>query len=323
MAAILSALFAIFGIMLFGMITERRRLFPPSMALCLNQFVYWVSLPCLLFSQMCTLPGNDSTRALVWGGLAASMLGYLAFYALFSLGFRHNTPAATVRTLGSSFPNAAFFGLPFVLMVFPGSEDALNANMICALLYTGVSITADTSLEILTSPEHGTDRRRRLWRILRELSRNPMVMASLTGLSFSLAGVRPPEAVLRIASMLASTCAPCALFSMGMVLSAQVSGALGPVSLRDAFLPVTAVSLFRLLLSPFIAYVVLRFAGCTGDMLAAATVTFAMPVAVMVYILAERYRSSAAEASLCVVVSTLLSLVTLPVVMWALSYSSI
>ena len=45
MAGIIAALFTIFGIMGFGALTQKRGLFPPSMALCLNQFVYWVSLP--------------------------------------------------------------------------------------------------------------------------------------------------------------------------------------------------------------------------------------------------------------------------------------
>jgi predicted permease len=153
-------------------------------------------------------------------------------------------------------------------------------------------------------------------RFVRELRRNPMVMSSLAGLLVSLLGIEPPQALLRATTMLGSTCAPCALFSMGMVLSAQMSGALGPISLRDVLGPIVAVSGLRLLASPFIAYVILRMAGCTGDMLAAATVTFAMPVAVLVYILAERYEAKPAETSLTVIVSTLLSLVTLPLVMW-------
>jgi len=365
MSAIVSALLTIFGIMLLGMITQRRRLFPESMALCLNQFVYWVSLPCLLFSQMCTIPGSDNARALVWGGLAASMLCYLLFYALFSRGFRDNSRAATIRTLGASFPNAAIFGLPFVIMVFPGSEDALNANMICALLYTAVGITADSSLDYQRRAELPAEERNdgnatgagsarksgnagnvkgagsakeagdsagqgtpggtapgrtsgpaMALRFVRELRRNPMVMSSLAGLLVSLLGIEPPQALLRATSLLGSTCGPCALFSMGMVLSAQMSGALGPISLREVLVPLAAVSGLRLLASPFIAYVTLRVAGCSGDMLAAATVTFAMPVAVLVYIVAERYEAKPAETSLAVIVSTLLSLVTLPLVMW-------
>ena len=155
-------------------------------------------------------------------------------------------------------------------------------------------------------------------RFVGELRHNPMVMSSLAGLLVSLLSFEPPQPLMRVTTMLGSTCAPCALFSMGMVLSAQMSGNLGPVSLRDVLGPVTLVSATRLLASPFIAYVILSLAGCSGDMLAAATVTFAMPVAVLVYIVAERYETIPAETSLTVVVSTLLSLVTLPLVMWAM-----
>ena len=328
MSPIISALFTIFGIMGFGFLAERRQLFPQAMGLCLNRFVYWVSLPALLFTQMCTIPMDAGTRALVWGGLAASFLGYGAFYVLFSAGLRRNGPEATLRSLAVSFPNAAFFGLPFIMMVYPGSEAAINANMLCALLYTGVSITADVSLELFRGARMRAEqglaadsaaRSATFRRIGRELARNPMLQASLAGLVIGMAGLPLPEAVLRISSMLGSTCAPLALFSMGMALAAQISGALGPFSLRESFLPLSLIAVGKLLIYPLLAYAVMSLAGCSGVMLASATVTFAMPVAVMVYILAERDGSCVAETSMSVVSTTLFSLFTLPLVMGALS----
>ena len=333
MTAIISALFTIFGIMGFGFLTERIRLFPPSMALCLNRFVYWVSLPALLFTQMCTIPMDESTRALVWGGLAASFIGYAAFYFVFSLGLRQNGPDATLRTLAACFPNAAFFGLPFVMMVYPGSQAAINANMLCALLYTGVSITADVSLELFRGArlaaqngaacEARSARSATFRRIGRELSRNPMLQASLAGLLVGLFGLPLPESFLRISSMLGSTCAPLALFSMGMALSAQIAGQLGPFSLRASLLPLSLIAVGKLLLYPLLAFAVMSLAGCSGVMLASATVTFAMPVAVLVFILAERDGSNVAETSMAVVSTTALSLVTLPLVMGALSLAGL
>ncbi len=145
-----------------------------------------------------------------------------------------------------------------------------------------------------------------------------MLQASALGLLLGFAGVRPPEAFLRMTSMLGSTCAPCALFSMGMVLWTQLSSGPGLAQLRRSAVPLALVSLGKLLLYPLAAFFVMRFFGCTGDLLAAATVTFAMPVAVMVYILAERSGSCAAEASLSVVATTVLSIATLPVVMLGL-----
>lgn len=332
MSAIIAALFTIFGIMGFGYVTERRKLFPQTMGLCLNRFVYWVSLPALLFTQMCTIPMDESTRALVWGGLAASFIGYGAFYFVFSAGFRRNGPEASLRALGVSFPNAAFFGLPFVMMVYPGSEAAINANMLCALLYTGVSITADVSLELFRGarmraaeglPADSAARAATFRRIGRELARNPMLQASLAGLVIGMTGLPLPEAVLRMSSMLGSTCAPLALFSMGMALAAQISGALGPFSVRASILPLSLVAVGKLFIYPLLAYAVMRFAGCSGVLLASATITFAMPVAVMVYILAERDGSCVAETSMAVVSTTALSLVSLPLVMGALALAGL
>jgi predicted permease len=159
-----------------------------------------------------------------------------------------------------------------------------------------------------------------LRRIGRELAKNPMLQASGAGLVIGMSGFPLPEAVLRISSMLGSTCAPLALFSMGMALAAQISGALGPFSLRASMLPLSLIAVGKLFLYPLLAYFVMSLAGCTGVMLAAATVTFAMPVAVLVYILAERDGSCVAEISMAVVSTTALSLLTLPLVMAALSF---
>ena len=64
-------------------------------------------------------------------------------------------------------------------------------------------------------------------------------------------------------------------------------------------------------------------AGCSGTGLAAGTVISAMPTATMVYILGERYQACPTEASFTVIATTLLSLVSLPVVMYALSLAGL
>ena len=315
MANVFAALVTVFGIMFLGALADRRRMFPSTMALCLNQFVYWVSLPGLLFTQMCTIPVDSSTRSLIWGTLVASLLTYALFYTVFSKGFRSHTPEASIRTLGVTFPNAAFFGLPFLMMVFPGNDDAVNANMLSALLYSGVFITADTTLQILKS---GGLQGSLTLRVLRELSRNPMMIVTALAMVLRLTGITLPAPILKATSMLGSTAAPCALFSMGMVLSAQISGSLGPFSLRKALLPLCIVSAGKLLVYPLITFVILAAAGCEGILLVSATLTTAMPIAVMVYVVSERYDASPAEVSMEVIVTTVLSMFTLPVVLYLL-----
>lgn len=312
MSNIISALVTVFGIMLLGLFAERRRFLAPTMALCLNQFVYWISLPSLLFTQMCNIPTGEETGTLIWSTLLASLICYLLFYLVFSRCFRANTPEASLRTLGGSFPNAAFFGLPFIIMILPGNEHAITAAVLSALLYTGVLLIADATLDLQHSPS-GNGLAKKL---LLELAHNPMLISSTAGACISLSGAIPPDALLKMTGMLGSTAAPCALFGMGMVLSAQLSSSSGFRSLKAT--PIILVSTAKLLLQPLITFTILKFAGCTGTALASAAIIAAMPVGTMVYVLSERYETRPMEASLTVLLTTVLSLMTLPLVIFLL-----
>ncbi|WP_294559606.1 AEC family transporter [uncultured Mailhella sp.] len=314
MSGIFSALLTVFGIMFLGLLAERRRILAPTMALCLNQFVYWVSLPALIFMQMCTIPMGGA-QAFAWGTLAASLLCYAAAYLLFSRFWKRHDTVVTIRTLAAVFPNAAFFGLPFIFMVFPDNEEAVTAGMLGALLYTGVFLIADASLDMLSS--EGRERKGLGRRLFKELTHNPMLVSALVGGLLGFFGVPVPRAVTGIAEMLGSTAAPCALFGMGMVLSAQLSGA-GEVKGECSRRHLVVISISKLLLQPLFTFLVLALLGCTGTALAVGTVTAAMPTGTMVYILGERYRARPTEASMTVIVTTLLSLASLPLVMFAL-----
>jgi hypothetical protein len=330
MSTILSALVTVFGIMLLGMLTERRRLFAPTMALCLNQFVYWVSLPSLLFTQMSTLTQNDTAQAFIWGTLVASMLCYLITYALFLRKYKQSVADSAILSLGSTFPNAAFLGLPFIFMVFPNNEIANMAGMLGTLLYSGIFLTADATLDIYTSctntatiihgytPQNYTalQRIRLTIRLLKELAHNPMLLASILGFAVHLSSYDVPASLLKITSMLGSTAAPCALFGMGMVLSAQLSDTAALQKIDRKYL--TVISLIKLLLQPLVTCVTLYLFGCRGIMLAVGTITAAMPTATLVYVLGERYQTCTAKSSLIVIITTVLSLLSLPAIVFFL-----
>ena len=122
--------------------------------------------------------------------------------------------------------------------------------------------------------------------------------------------------------MLGSTAAPCALFGMGMVLSAQLSGTSGmggSFSRKN----LVFVCLAKLLLQPLFTFLVLFAAGCTGTALAVGTVVSAMPTGTMVYILGERYQACPTESSMTVIATTILSLASLPLIMLALQTAGI
>ena len=321
MNGIFSALVTVFGIMFLGLLAEHRRILAPTMALCLNQFVYWISLPALLFTQMCSIPMDGQATTFMWATLAGSLVCYLVAYLFFSKLWRDHRLETTIRTLAAVFPNAAFFGLPFIFMVFPDNEEAATAGMLGALLYSGVFLIADASLDILSSSGAG-ERRNIGKKLIGELIHNPMIVAAIIGACAGFSGIPLPKAVTSITQMLGSTAAPCALFGMGMVLSAQLSGTSGmggSFSRKN----LVFVCLAKLLLQPLFTFLVLFAADCTGTALAVGTVVSAMPTGTMVYILGERYQACPTESSMTVIATTILSLASLPLIMLALQTAGI
>lgn len=312
MSGVCSALVILFGIMLLGFLAERKRFFASDMALCLNQFVYWISLPALLFSQMCSLSITGEIRALLWGTLGSSFLCYALFYTLLFRVFRNDTGKSALRTLTCVFPNAAFMGIPFILTVFPGNDTALAAAMLGALLYTGVLVLTDALLDMRHSPPG----RGLILRQFLTVARNPAIEATFLSIGLAAFNLPAPETLLTMTRMLGSTAAPCALFSMGMVLAAQMSSLSGLRNLQ--LLPLVGVSLSKLFLHPLVTFCVLALAGCSGIVLAAGTLTSAMPVGTISYVISERHGTDQAQTSMIIILSTLLSLFSLPIVMFLL-----
>ena len=324
MNGIFSALVTVFGIMLLGLFAERRRILAPTLALCLNQFVYWIGLPALIFTQLCSIPMSGEASTFIWSFLAASFVCYLLAYLFFSGFWRSHRPETTIRTLAAVFPNAAFFGLPFIFMVFPDNEPAATAGMLGALLYTGVFLVADGTLDILAS-SGGNDRRGLGKKLLGEVIHNPMIVAAVLGACVGFSGLPLPKAILNITQMLGSTASPCALFGMGMVLSAQLSGSYGAGDNAESFSKknLALICAAKLLLQPLFTCLVLIVAGCSPIAVAVGTFTAGMPTGTMVYILGERYHACPTESSMTVIATTILSLVSLPLVMLAMQFAGL
>ena len=105
MLSILSTLVPVFGIILFGIVVERMGFLPIETSGCLNQFVYWIGLPMMLFQQLSRMEAGQVSSALVWGMLLSFAVTYLIADLLFTGGFRKRSQEGAVLALLSSFAN--------------------------------------------------------------------------------------------------------------------------------------------------------------------------------------------------------------------------
>lgn len=308
MITVIITLLPVFGIIVLGMVIERCRLMPAGTAACLNQFVYWIGLPSLLFNQIARVEPQQLTDAYMGGIILSMLVAYTVTYMFFSKGFLQRKPENTIMTMLATFPNSAFMGLPIVFLLLPGNQAAAVAASLAAVVNTLVLIMADASLNL---KNHGkTSKHKALFQMIRALSHNPLLVASAAGALLACTGFSPAPLVT-MSGLLGATASPCALFCLGMILSVQLTSTR---SVRKGWLlHQLPVHLVKLALLPGITYVCLALLPVSDIALATGVLISAMPTGIASYVIAEKYGLCAEEASLCIVVNTGLSVLSIPV----------
>lgn len=311
---ITATLFPIFGIIFLGMFVARGNLLPPSMARSINQFVYWIAFPAMMFNYLAVMDTSAISRAYFLGVYASFILSYLVCLYTTSGGFRDRSAGSAMLSYLSCFPNAAFMGAATVSFLLPGDSEAMATVGLCVVLYTPVMLYTDTRLEM--------DRHKgKPWRLVLaplglSVLRNPMLMASLAGIAVSLSPFDAPVPLMNMAGMLGATTAPCALFAMGMVLAEQLSSRRRPE--RGWISRQLPVHVVKLLLFPLLTFAALRLFDVSGILLGVTTLIAGMPIGVVAYVLAEKFQVSVEDTSTAILLNTALSIISIPLTIAAL-----
>ncbi len=313
MLSIMLTLLPIFAIMLLGALAEYRRILHCTTASIINQFVYYFSLPILLFYIMAQVDSNDISWRPVVGFLAGTGISQIALNVLARLSGK-NTQDAIMAGLVSSFPNAAFMGIPMVILVFPDNTTAEIYAGIAALLPTFAIIYTDTSLEICNTQKVNT--LTTIKNIFCIIGRSPQMIGASLGLIVSLGEFSLPNAIEVAAKMIGNTAAPCALFCIGMTLAAQITQWSQSITTntkqKKSWKLQTALISTKLLICPLLVFFVCYALDAGLVPTASMTIIAAMPTAIICYVIAEKHNAFVQESIITIVIGTILSCLTIP-----------
>jgi predicted permease len=135
----------------------------------------------------------------------------------------------------------------------------------------------------------------------------PLIYASLAGLGFNLLQIKLPELLLQPLAMLGQATIPIMLISLGYRLheveSLQWGHALGG-------------ALVRIFGGFAVANLAVYLIGAQGVNRQVLLLYGALPAAVINFVLTEKYRQDPGLAASIVVISTLISLFSIPLVLW-------
>jgi predicted permease len=286
---IVSILFPLFAITALGYAVGRRR--KPDLAQA-NQLNMDVFVPALVFAA---LAGKDF-RISAFGPLLGATLvvvigsGLLAWGVARLAGVQPRTLVPPVM-----FNNCGNLGLPLAVLAF--GPEALAPAVVMFMVSNLLHFSFGAWLL-----DHHT-RLATVWRV-------PSVLATLAGLTVSLAGVTIWPPLLLAIRMVGDISIPLMLFALG-------------VRLADSRIHAIGFGLFGAVLRPAIgvmlAWLAARAAGLEPQQEAMLLVFGALPPAVLNYMFAERYRQEPDKVASMVLLGNLAAVVTLPAVLaWAL-----
>lgn len=275
----------------------------------LIHFAYNVAMPALL---VVTIAQEPARSLLAWRFLVAFGGGSLICFVFVS---------AMVRILGSrglsgpamqgwaaSMTNTGFVALP-ILQATYGPRAVLPA----AIATVFVAVVMFPAAVVMQELDPGDSRGSGVAsaKLARHVILNPMVLSTLIGVAWSALGIRMPGPVGAYLRILADALTSCALFAIGLGLSIQ--------GLRANFERAATLTVVKLVMMPLIVFGLAIALGLEPLYLIAAVICAAVPTAKTVYILAGEYHCEEQLVAATVSMTTLWSIGTLIVWMYALS----
>jgi predicted permease len=298
-------------VVLIGAIAAKFKALTPDSKDMLSKVIFNISLPLMLFTNF--LKMDATPRLLVNSFTVLAISGFVILFMLLVgwLGTRiYKIPQndASVFKVHSMFGNTIFLGFPLIRALY-GEEGLLYASMfqlVSNILMWTVGV-------IVLTHGNGVSWRKNILRVF-----NPNTIATITGLLFFIFSIKLPEILIKPLSELGSANTWLSMLYIGAMLAFTNVG--GLLSKKSLYL----ISLNRLILVPALLIIVfLGFYLTTGlapEKLVSSVIILeaSMPCMATVVIMAKEFGADDHQAVGNVFVSTIVSIITLPLVVMAI-----
>ena len=278
-----------------GYYCRKRNIFTDETRSKLTDFVVLITLPCMVFSSFHI---EFSTDALIKGSVALLIAAVMALAALAAgklLYNRFDHRERCILQYGTLVTNSGFAGLPIVSGAF-GDEGLFLGSLF--IIPTRILMWS-AGISLFTT---GGTR----WERTKKVMTNPAIVAVFAGLIWMLFQLPLPGFLDTAIDHLGDCTSPLAMALVGAILA--------DVPLRGVWEPKAMyLVLIRQIALPVLCLVVLKALHMDALTVGVSVTLSGMPIGSTTAILAQKYGADAQFASKCVFISTVTSLVTVPV----------
>ena len=297
---ILTSLVMIFLLLIPGIIFRKKDIISAAQSDGISSLAVNITWPCLVVDAM----QMDFSAAVLKdsGYMMAAAMVVFAMTAVVTLVLskllRLDNSKRYITAFMLLFGNTGFIGIPVIRALY-GTE----AVFFAAILEMVNDVVIFTIGMMLIQMSAGAK-----LRFEPKLFLNPGLIGVIVGLLLFLLDIRLPEVIGGAVEMVGDATTPLTMFLIGY----QLGGLKAKEILKDASIYV--ISFTKLLIVPVLALIVLRVAVGDFSLLEKVLImSFAMPAGSVSVIFSQQYRGETAFATKTVLLSTLFSIVTIPV----------
>ena len=258
----------------------------------LGNILICVSLPCVIINGFQVEKTAETMAGLLLSAVAAGIVLFLSI-VIARLFFRKDA----IASFAGAFSNPGFFGIPLIVAALSQGDVFYIAAFIAFLNM----LQWTYGVAIMTNEKKSLS--------IKAVLKAPSIIAIIIGMVLFLTGMRLPFVASRCIEFIADLNTPLAMFSIGVYLAQTDVGQM--LKRKSLYF----ISVIRLVLIPLVAMGVLCILPEQyQEMKLAVLIAAACPVGSNVAVYAQLHNCDYTYAVQSVVISTALSVVTLPVI---------
>jgi len=299
---VISQMLELFLILALGYIAAKKKVVSPHFGSQLSNFILSITLPCMMLASVATMP-EDTNKQEVIAMFIISILFYVVmpfmayFIARILMVNKEDRHLYMYMTIWS---NVGFMGFPVIASIF--GEGAIFYATIFNLIFNVSNFTLGIML-MSKEGKNALDFNKFL---------SPGMLSSIAAVIMFFTHLKFPELLNDALKTVGDVTTPLAMIVIGISLSG--------IAVKSVFTEIRLYPyvIIKQILLPLLAWGILKNVISNPYLLGIIVVIIAMPVATSSVLFANRYENNVALATKGVFITTLASVVTIPIISYLL-----
>jgi len=295
MAKIFLNILPLFILMGLGVLARRLGYLTKETIPVLNRLTYYMAIPVMIFLEVSRsdFAKDFHLPTVTVASISIPIAAFFAYLMARMAGLKGAIRGSLIQC--SIHGNLGYLGLAVSFYVM-GSDGLIKASIFAGFLIIVQNVISVVSLSYFSGKREGE---RRFGRLFKEVGLNPIIIAALSGIVFSLLKIPMPAFLKESMQLLGKMALPLALLVIGASLTLNLFGE----HLTQGLLVVC----IKLMVLPFLGYVLLKWVSASSHDLLASIILLSSPTATVTYVMAWEMggdpKFTAASISSCTALS--------------------